>query len=584
MSAPKSDTAPQNRPNLTKKRSFSFRRTWSNQSNCSSCSEGGDFASSHPSLPQVIHALSAIQPILETSPIKPPDASAGVLGGLLIATDSSSTTNANKPNICILNRDQTVAGEKLGQGSFCIVQDVMFLHMEEDVDEDEEKVASSTADQVPKLVDVDDACCKPKAPGGLRGSTTTLFTLSAHSDESNLSVLPSPYLPGEVVTDQSPTILSSGDHSTSVARYCIKHLRSDIDGAQTLRGQRDLLVECSVLKSLHHPHVIAAVGMSRTIQHLLEEYSDRGVTHVPTHNLERHTVDDFFLIEERLAGTLRPRLKQWKRGILESGRPLPHLDLPPDDLVQSQNGLSLPPIPNATASGVIRQAPRSTGMLSSFLRRRVSKQKKSSASASQSNDVDFWIERLGVMRNIASALSYLHKHAMVYRDLKPDNIGFTRDGTLKIFDFGMAKELHPEDQCHINRFDSEGMVKIKNTNTNGDEVLYRLTGCTGSPRYMAPEVASNDPYNRKADTYSFAVLLWQICALTIPFKGYSFSEHYEMIAVERKRPTLSYTNSWPTGLSQLIYQCWSHDIAKRPCFNQICQELQHIQGAHMESQ
>ena len=58
---------------------------------------------------------------------------------------------------------------------------------------------------------------------------------------------------------------------------------------------------------------------------------------------------------------------------------------------------------------------------------------------------------------------------IAFEILKPDNIGFDVRGDIKIFDFGLAKELHPDDKME-----------------NG---LYNLTGDTGSPRYMAPEVA-----------------------------------------------------------------------------------------------
>lgn len=53
---------------------------------------------------------------------------------------------------------------------------------------------------------------------------------------------------------------------------------------------------------------------------------------------------------------------------------------------------------------------------------------------------------------------------------KPENIGFDVKGVVKVFDFGLAKELHPED-------------KLAND-------TYKMTGNTGSIRYMAPEVAN----------------------------------------------------------------------------------------------
>jgi serine/threonine protein kinase len=50
-------------------------------------------------------------------------------------------------------------------------------------------------------------------------------------------------------------------------------------------------------------------------------------------------------------------------------------------------------------------------------------------------------ERLRVAYSIADAMEYVHSKHIVFRDLKPDNIGFDKDGVLKLFDFGLAKEL-----------------------------------------------------------------------------------------------------------------------------------------------
>ncbi len=90
---------------------------------------------------------------------------------------------------------------------------------------------------------------------------------------------------------------------------------------------------------------------------------------------------------------------------------------------------------------------------------------------------------------------------VIYRDLKPDNIGFDIRDDVKIFDFGLAKELNEK-------------LRYRDSDT------YKLTGETGSPRYMAPEIANRRPYNQKADVYSFALLFWQICELKVPYDDY----------------------------------------------------------------
>jgi serine/threonine protein kinase len=80
-----------------------------------------------------------------------------------------------------------------------------------------------------------------------------------------------------------------------------------------------------------------------------------------------------------------------------------------------------------------------------------------------------WLDRLLAANDIANAIYFLHSKSIVYRDLKPDNLGFDVNGTLKLFDFGLAKRMDTAER-------------------SGDG-LYLLTGNTGSLRYMAPEVA-----------------------------------------------------------------------------------------------
>jgi len=162
-----------------------------------------------------------------------------------------------------------------------------------------------------------------------------------------------------------------------------------------------------------------------------------------------------------------------------------------------------------------------------------------------------WMERFTVARDVASALEYLHGQNIVYRDLKPDNIGFNAEGQLKMFDFGLAKRITNADKA--------------------EDDLYNLTGNTGSLRYMAPEVALNRPYSLSVDAYSFGILFWQLCALTTPYSGYSCKMHSDLVVGRGYRP--SPDNSWPETWSTLMRECWSADARSRPAFPQILKAI-----------
>lgn len=160
---------------------------------------------------------------------------------------------------------------------------------------------------------------------------------------------------------------------------------------------------------------------------------------------------------------------------------------------------------------------------------------------------DLWEERLGVALNLATAIQYLHGNGIIYRDLKPDNIGFDLNGVVKLFDFGLAKDLTEE--------------------TRVEDGLYQLTGNTGSLRYMAPEVSLDLLYDEKVDAYSFGILLWQICDLSIPFPGFTRKKHSDLVIGKGERPRIN--SSWQPGLALLISNCWAMDGYTRPDFGRI---------------
>jgi serine/threonine protein kinase len=126
-------------------------------------------------------------------------------------------------------------------------------------------------------------------------------------------------------------------------------------------------------------------------------------------------------------------------------------------------------------------------------------------------------------------------------DLKPDNVGFNFEGRVKLFDFGLAKELDPLQKT------ADGM--------------YEMSGGTGSRRFMAPEVALGQPYNLSADIYSFSILFWELVALEKAFGKLSQEEHRETVIKKNDRPPLK--REWKPAIQSILQNCWKRNPRER---------------------
>ena len=163
--------------------------------------------------------------------------------------------------------------------------------------------------------------------------------------------------------------------------------------------------------------------------------------------------------------------------------------------------------------------------------------------------------KLRYARELASALEYLHERRLVFRDLKPENIGILND-SIVLFDFGLCREL-PE---------SENL-----------EDQYEMSG-VGTLRYMAPEILMRQPYNQKADTYSFSMVLYEMLFYTKPFELYSFDMLRMLVCEEHERPTIP--SHCPLPIRELLEDTWDHNVLYRPTFKIIRKDLQQLMASH----
>lgn len=155
--------------------------------------------------------------------------------------------------------------------------------------------------------------------------------------------------------------------------------------------------------------------------------------------------------------------------------------------------------------------------------------------------------RISAAHQVSSSIKFLHDKNIVFRDLKPTNVGINCCEVVKLFDFGLAKELKEERKIGHDQ--------------------YKATQCTGTRRYMAKEVCCGAIYGLPADVYSFSILLWELLSLEKPFVGLTLPQHTRKVFFKNSRPKIQ--NSWSKELKKLLRDGWSNDPRKRPGIDKI---------------
>ena len=156
-------------------------------------------------------------------------------------------------------------------------------------------------------------------------------------------------------------------------------------------------------------------------------------------------------------------------------------------------------------------------------------------------------EALPIAKQIAEALEAAHEQGIIHRDLKPANVKVKADGTVKVLDFGLAKAFQPE----ASGASASESPTITVAATQQGIIL-------GTAAYMSPEQASGKQVDKRADIWSFGVVLFEMLTGRRVFDGETVS--HVLAAVLNGEPDWE---ALPSGTPTAVHRLLRHCLAKK---------------------
>jgi eukaryotic-like serine/threonine-protein kinase len=133
-----------------------------------------------------------------------------------------------------------------------------------------------------------------------------------------------------------------------------------------------------------------------------------------------------------------------------------------------------------------------------------------------------------MMADLLAALSYAHQHKIIHRDIKPANMLLTKEGRIKLTDFGVARI------------------------TDSGEATKTSGGTVGTLKYMSPEQVAGKGVDHSSDLFSAGIVLYQLLTGVRPFDGEGYLDIVSKIVKEDPTPPSQIVGALPPSLDAVV--------------------------------